>query len=82
MNVGNAAEDSPNLRHLDVLVPPLRENTVGAVFMWRPLPLLNFTAWADARSQYGDDEAGEGVVAQEDHMSADHLTRSATASEF
>ena len=31
---------------------------------------------------YGVDEAGEGVVAQQDHMSAHHLTPSGIASEF
>ena len=37
MNVDNAVGNSPNLRHPDVLVPPLRENTEGAVFLWWPL---------------------------------------------
>ena len=55
--------------HPDVLVPSLRENTVGAVFVGWPLPLVTFTAWACARFQYGVDEAGEHAVAQHDHMS-------------
>ena len=48
MNVDNVAENSPSLQPPDVLVPPLRENTVGAIFVWRPLPLVNFTPWAYA----------------------------------
>ena len=38
-------------------------------------------AVAHARSQCGDDEAGEGDAARQDHMSAHDLTSSATASE-
>ena len=45
------------------------------------LPSLTY-AVAHARSEYGDDEAGEGDAAQQDHMSAYDLTNSATASEF
>ena len=39
-------------------------------------------AVARTRSRYGDDEAGEGAAARQDHMSAHDLTRSAGASEF
>ena len=40
MSVDNAAGKSPNLQLPDVLVPLLRENTVGAVFVRWPLPGL------------------------------------------
>ena len=81
MNVDNAKENSPSRQLPDVLVPPLLENTVGAVFVSWPLPLVNLTARACACFQYGVDEADEGDVAQQDHMSAYHLTPSAVTSE-
>ena len=72
----------PSLQHPDVLVPPLRENTVGAVFVSWPLPLVNLSARTCACFQHGVDEAGECDVAQQDHMSAHHLTPSAITREF
>ena len=77
MNVDNAAESSPNLQLPDVLVPLLRENTAGAVFVLWPLPLVYLTARTCASFQYAVDEASEGDVAQQDHKSAHHLTPSA-----
>ena len=44
-------------------------------------PSLTY-AVALARSQHGEDEAGEGDAARRDHMSAHNLTSSVTASEF
>ena len=82
MNVDNAAEKSPSLQPPDVLVPLLRENTVGAVFVSWPFPLVKLTAGVCACFPYGHDKAGGGVVARQDHMSAHHLTPSAVTSEL
>ena len=64
-----------------MLVPLLRENTAGAVFVLWPLPLVYLTARTCANFQYAVDEASEGDVAPQDHMSAHHLTHSAVRSE-
>ena len=82
MNVDNAAENSPSLQLPDVLVPSSRENSVGAVFVSWPLPPASLTARTCACFQCGVDEAGEGDVALQDHVSAHHLAPSAIASEF
>ena len=68
MSVDNAAEDSPSLQLPNVLVPPLREKHSGVQSPCRD------------SAQYGIDEADEGDVAQQDHMSAHNLTPSAVTS--
>ena len=73
MSDDNAAENSPRLQHPDVLVPPLRENTLGAVFVTRPLPVVYLTARTCACFQ----NRVEGDVARQDHMSTNHVTPSA-----
>ena len=50
MNVDNAAENLPSLQRPDVLVLPLRENTVRAVSLWRLLSLKTFTGPPQAHS--------------------------------
>ena len=81
ISVANAAEDSPSLQLPNVPIPTLRENNLGAVFVTWPLPLVYLTARTCACFQHGIDEADEGDVARQDHMSADHVTPSAVTSE-
>ena len=81
MSVDNAAENSPSLQLPDVLIPPLRENTLGAIFVTWPLSLATLTARTCACFQCRVDETDEGVVAPQDHMSAYHLTPSAVTTE-
>ena len=81
MSVDNAAEDSPSLQPPNMLAPPLRENTAGPVSMSSQLSLENLTAQTYTSFQYGIDEAHEGDVAQQDHMSANNFTPSAVTSE-
>ena len=81
MSVDNAAEDFPSLQLPGVPVPPLWEKTVGAVSVSWQLSLVYLTARTCACLQCGIDDADEGDVALQDHMSAHHLTPSAVTSE-
>ena len=74
MSVDNAAEDSPSFQLPDVLVSPLQKNTPGAVSVSWQLSLVYLTARIKTCFQNGIDEADEGNVAKQEHMSAHHLT--------
>ena len=94
VSVSVSVSVSHSLQCPDVLVPPLRENTVRAVVLWRLLPLKTFTGVPQAHSQpslwpmYAFNTVTMKQVRalffffRQDNMSAHDLTRSATASEF
>ena len=74
-------QNSPSLQPPDVPAPPLQKNTLGAIFVTRPLSLVYLTDRTCACFQNRVDEADEDDVAQQDHTSAYHLTPSAVTSE-
>ena len=50
MTVDKAAGNSHSFQRPEVRVPPLRENTVRAIFLWRLLPLNTLTGVLQAQS--------------------------------